>query len=306
MRPELVDRLPPLPPREPAGHKGTFGTALVVGGHLATSATDAFTMVGGPALSALAALRAGCGLVELAVPEPLVPAAAAIAPEAVLVPLPAPGGTLDASAAAERLEAARARARAIAIGPGLGTGWPERQLTVAAIAREDLPVVLDADALNCLAALPDFARDLRAPAILTPHPGEFARLAAALDLSAAGEGPDGRLRAAATLAARLGAVVVLKGPGTVVTDGLRAWIGPGANPALATAGSGDVLTGILVGLLARLAGRSPLGLFELAAHAVERHARAGERWSADFSADTPRAALARELLPRIGCGAPVH
>jgi hydroxyethylthiazole kinase-like uncharacterized protein yjeF len=299
MTPEPVDRLPPLPPREPQGHKGTFGTALVIGGHVATSAADPFSMVGGPALSALAALRAGCGLVELAVPEPLVPAAAAIAPEAVLVPLPAPGGILDASAAAERLEPARSRARAIAIGPGFGNGWPERQVTVAAIARDDRPLVLDADALNALAALPDFARDLRAPAVLTPHPGEFARLAAALDLPAPGDGDEDRLCDAAALAARLGAVVVLKGPRTVVTDGLRAWIGPEGNAALATAGSGDVLTGILAGLLARLAGRSALGLLELAAHAVAIHARAGALWSEEFAAAAPRGALARELLPRI-------
>jgi NAD(P)H-hydrate epimerase len=170
---------------------------------------------------------------------------------------------------------------------------------VASISRDDRPLVLDADALNCLAAIPDFARDLRAPAVLTPHPGEFARLAASLDLPEAGDDPDGRLRAAASLAARLGAVVVLKGPGTIVTDGLRAWIGPGANSALATAGSGDVLTGILVGLIARLAGRSPLGLLEIAAHAVEVHARSGRSWSEDFAAESPRAALARELIPRI-------
>lgn len=299
MTPEILDRLPPLPPRDPSGHKGTFGTALVIGGHVASGAADAFTMVGGPALSALAALRAGCGLVELAVPEPLVPAAAAIAPEAVLVPLPAPGGTLDASASAARIDAARARARAVAIGPGFGNGWPERQLTVAAIACDDRPLVVDADALNALASLPDFARDLRAPAVLTPHPGEFARLAAALDLPAPGDGDDDRLGCAAALAARLGAVVVLKGPRTVVTDGLRAWIGPEGNAALATAGSGDVLTGILAGLLARLSGRSSLGLLELSAHAVAIHARAGVRWSGEFAADAPRGALARELLPRI-------
>jgi len=298
--PEIVEVLPPLPPRGDGGHKGTFGTALVVGGHLAVGSDDPFTMVGGPALSALAALRAGCGLVELAVPEPLVAAAAAIAPEAVLVPLPAPGGVLDASAAAERIDAARARSRAIAIGPGLGNGWPERQLTVGLVSGEDVPVVVDADALNALASLNDFARDLRAPAILTPHPGEFARLAAALDLAPAGDDPADRLRAAASLAARLGAIVVLKGPGTVVTDGVRAWIGPGGNSALATAGSGDVLTGILVGLLARLAGRGPLGLLELAAHAVSLHARAAARYREEFPAETHRAAIARDFLTRIG------
>lgn len=300
MTPEILGHLPPLPPREAGGHKGTFGTALVIGGHVATGAADPFTMVGGPALTALAALRAGCGLVELAVPEPLVAAAAAIAPEAVLVPLPAPGGILDASAAAERIDAARARARAIAIGPGLGNGWPERQVTVGVVSCEDVPVAVDADAINALASLPDFARDLRAPVILTPHPGEFARLASPLGLPAAGDDPAPRLEAAAALAARLGAIVVLKGPGTVVTDGLRAWIGPGGNAALATAGSGDVLTGILVGLLARLAGRGPLGLLELAAHAVSLHAAAGERYREDLPAGSPRAAIARDFLARIG------
>lgn len=299
MSPEIVESPPPLPPRDEGGHKGTFGTALVVGGHVATGPGDPFTMVGGPALTALAALRAGCGLVELAVPEPLVAAAAAIAPEAVLVPLPAPGGGLDPSAASERIDAARTKARAIAIGPGFGNGWPERQVTVGIVSRDDLPVVVDADAINALASLRDFARDLRAPAILTPHPGEFARLAAALDLAPAGEDPGDRLRAAASLAARLGAVVVLKGPGTVVTDGVRAWVGPGGNAALATAGSGDVLTGILVGLLARLAGRGPLGLFELAVHAVTLHARAATRYREEFPAESHRAAIARDFLPRI-------
>jgi len=304
VRPELVASLPPLPPRDPAGHKGTFGTALVVGGHLARGIADPFTMVGGPSLAALAALRAGCGLVELAVPEPLVPAAAAIAPEAVLVPLPVVAGEIDPSAAAERIDAAKARARAIAIGPGLGQGWPERQLTIRLVASDDLPLVVDADALNALAATPDFARDLRAPAILTPHPGEFARLRAALDLDLPDAGGDPRdaerrLAAAAALAARLGAVVVLKGAHTVVTDGVRAWVSPAANAALATAGSGDVLTGIAVGLLARLAGRSTLGPFEIAAHAVAIHAAAAATWADEFAPVAFRGMLARELLPRI-------
>ena len=252
--------LPPLPARDPRGHKGTFGAVAVVGGCALRPTDDepaASQMVGGPAFAALAALRSGAGLARLVVPEPLMAAGLAIAPSATGVALGVDQrGAVVAHLAAAALDEVLLDAQCVAIGPGLGHGEGPRAIAMRAIAQIEAPIVLDADALNALVEIPEFHRDFRAAAVLTPHVGEFRRLAGALGATI---DPVAKPQAAAEdLARRLGAVVVLKSAATIVTDGHRTWTHDSPNSALATAGSGDVLAGLIAGLIAQLH-RRPLG-----------------------------------------------
>ncbi len=226
-------------------------------------------MIGGPALSAIAAFRAGAGLVRLVMPAPVLDTGLLIAPSATGLAIPT-----DAHAAILPHEGARVidelteSADCLAIGPGLGAADAGAgAMCLRAAQQERIPVVFDADALNNLADIPELRRDFRAAAVLTPHPGEFRRLARSLGLGAHGElDPGGSLDptndatrpgAAAALARTLGAIVILKGARAVVSDAMRTWVNDGENsgaatPALATAGSGDVLTGLLAALIAWL------------------------------------------------------
>jgi NAD(P)H-hydrate epimerase len=299
----------PLPARDPQGHKGTFGTVVVVGGCAMGLGTTpragdagARVMFGGPVLCARAALRAGCGLVDLALPAPLVAGALAALESATAHALPVDAaGELDASGCASVLDPVLARATAIAIGPGLGGGHAVVQVVVRLLARESLPAVVDADALNALAATPRFDLDFRAPAILTPHPGEFGRLAASLGLPALADGasPEELHAAAQALARRVGAVVVLKGARTTVSDGLHAWSVRAGTPALATGGSGDALAGICASLLAQFGPASrarSLSMLDCARWAVVLHGMAAQRWSA---AHGQAGMLAHELCDSV-------
>ena len=280
----------PLPECDPQGHKGTFGTVGVVGG-----CTGERVMIGSAALVALGALRSGCGLATVAAPEPVLPSILEVAFEATGIALPLEeGGSLQASRAAELIDAHLASARVLAVGPGLGGGEAQRQIVLRLISREQQPLIIDADALNLLAASEGVQHDFRAPAILTPHPGEFARLAESLGVPAHPETDEERAQAAAALASRLGAVVVLKGPRTVVTDGIRVHVNTTGNAGLATGGSGDVLTGICAGMVAQFSGR--LDLLECASWAAEVHGRAADLLVAERG-DAPL--LARDLLESI-------
>lgn len=279
---EELDTLPAIPPRPSDGHKGTFGTTLVIGG-----ATTPRRMLGGPCLAARAALRSGGGLAVLAVPESIATAALTLLPEATAVPLPI---DVDCSASAvELVQDAAIGAHSVVCGPGLGRpGGIDRMVTMVADL-EDRPRVLDADALNSIAATP--ARTFHGPLILTPHPGEWNRLARSLGIVENVMDDQRRPAAVAALARRLDAgggpvVVVLKGDRTVVSDGRRFWRSNIANAAMATGGTGDVLAGTLGGLLAQFhprAGapaRSPaLDAFEIACLGVAMHAEAGQVWS---------------------------
>lgn len=320
------DPLPPLPPRDPRGHKGTFGTVVIVGGcafHPSESDPAPPQMLGGPALAALAALRSGAGLARLALPEPILPAALAIAPSATGAPLSVDHqGAIVPHLAAAALDKLLTFAHSLALGPGLSTGPGPRALVLRAIAQDHIPIVLDADALNCLAEMPEVHRDFRAPAVLTPHLGEFRRLAPSLGLSA--DPAADPLEAAAALARRLGCVVVLKSAVTIVSDGYRHWTHDHPNSALATAGSGDILAGLTAGLIAQhfrpasplspeaqglLPGISApgsrttptthapsvaLSLYDCARLAVRAHAIAARQWTRD--AHAPAGLLATDLL----------
>ncbi len=293
----MSSELPRLPARPVDGHKGTFGTVCVLGGQ----AGGPRIMIGGPALSALAALRAGAGLAVLAVPAPLVTSALSIAPSATGLSLPTDErGALRPAAVAELLDEHLEHFDCLAVGPGLGAEAQQQQIMTRLVGRERPPLVIDADAINALAGVAAFDRDLRAAAVFTPHPGEYARLARALGIDADPVDSERRPAAAQMLAQRIGCVVVLKGAGTVVSDGISTWTNSSGNPALATAGTGDVLTGVIAGLVAQYASRpeGPLNLYDCARIGVYAHGLAADRWR-DANSGTESGMLADDLLSEL-------
>jgi hydroxyethylthiazole kinase-like uncharacterized protein yjeF len=212
-------------------------------------------------------------------PSPLLAPGLVVAPSATGLALPVDeAGALQPSRVAELLDEHMAAFDCVAVGPGLGADVPQQQIVARLTSRDDRPLVLDADALNAMAALRDFHRDLAAPAVLTPHPGEYRRLAGALGIDVDPTDPETRPDAARALAQRLGCVVVLKGAGTVVSDGIEAVVNTTGNVALATAGSGDVLTGVIAGLVAQHH-RNGTSLLECARLGVHLHGLAADRWA---------------------------
>lgn len=294
---------PTLPLRPSAGHKGTFGTVSVFGG---CSRGDV-RMIGAPSLSALGALRAGCGLAKLVMPAPVLEQAMGIVPSATGVALPVDeqGAIVPHEASAE-VDRQCAASSCVIVGPGLGDGVQVEALALRAVMQDGVPVVVDADALNALARIPEFWRDFRAPAILTPHPGEFARLAKVLGITPSPTDPAARPAAAESLAQRLGCIVVLKGEGTVVSSGYDTWTCGAGHPCLGTAGTGDVLAGVIAGIVAQHV-RTGLSLFNAARAGVLAHARAGEAWAAQARASggmlaTDLAALVPAEVERLRRG----
>jgi NAD(P)H-hydrate epimerase len=233
-----------------------------------------------------AAMRAGAGIVWCGLPGEEA-ARMASGTEVITRPLPATMSGALARHAAESVLASIGRFGALAVGPGLGTD-PETQYAVRALVAEArVPLVLDADGLNALAgdfAALDARRTLGAPAVLTPHSGEYERLMGR-------PVGDDRIEAARTLADRSAAVVLLKGPGTVVASpGGALALNPTGGAALATAGSGDVLTGIIAGFLAR-----GMASFEAAAAAAWVHGATADRLVAT---DGP-GLVAGDLVPSL-------
>jgi NAD(P)H-hydrate epimerase len=250
-----------LPARPPISHKGTFGRVLVIAGSL--------EFAGASLLTGLGAARAGAGLVCLATPESVGLRLIGLAPELTSLLLPEEAVGLVAPAGWRQLTAAAGQYDAIVVGPGLGRHAATLRRTAHLLGELRRPVVVDADGLTALAGRDRWWRTLTAPAVLSPHPGEFARLLR-------GEAPpgddDAARETAAVQAARLWEhVVVLKGANTVVAapDGslLRSVV---ATPALATAGSGDVLAGAIGAMLA--GGLEPI---DAAGVSVAVHAAAG-------------------------------
>ena len=244
-------------------------------------------MAGAPALAALAALRSGAGLVDLAAPEGVATIAAGFDPCVMTHSLPARDGGTFAHDALEPIAALASRADALAIGPGLG-----RSEATAAIVRRlwrefPGPAVFDADALWWLARLdPESLATHAGPRVLTPHAGEMRRFLA--DGSAAGVPPSAAVleAAAGSLAAECGLVILLKGPDTLITDGSRQARNPTGNPGMATGGTGDVLTGILAALFCQpQAGPGAprrFDPFEAARVAAWVHGRAGDLAAAEL------------------------
>jgi NAD(P)H-hydrate epimerase len=277
----IVEQLPKLPPRLAASNKGSFGRVLVAAGCRGMS--------GAAVLCGSAALRGGAGLVRVAVPHEILPIVAAANPCYLTAPLPQDAdGRIDRSALDPLLELIAA-STVTAVGPGLGQGPGITELIGSLVERSDRPLVLDADALNAICPDPGRLLSRRAPVFLTPHPGEFARL---LGRSVA-EVQAQRQELAARFAADHGVIVVLKGHGTVVSDGRQLYVNPTGNPGMATGGTGDVLTGLIAALLAQ--GLDPFAASQLG---VYWHGLAGDLARDDLGEIALIASDLLDYLPR--------
>ncbi len=243
-----------MPRRDPAGHKGTFGKAYLLGGSVGYT--------GAPVLCAAAAERSGCGLVFLGVPESVWPAAAVKCWGAMPHPLPERDGRFSPDAE-EEIRRRAAGCDAVAIGCGMGRG-EESDLLLRRLLTVEKPLVLDADGINALEGHIDTLSRRTCATVLTPHDGELARIGG--DMTAPREA------SAAAFAAAHGVYLVRKGHRTLVAapDG-RLAVNTTGNDGMAKGGSGDILTGLLTGLLAQ--GMEP---FAACCAAVWLHGRAGD------------------------------
>jgi ADP-dependent NAD(P)H-hydrate dehydratase len=257
---QTVETIAKLKPRAVDAHKGDFGKVCIIAGSRGMS--------GAAALAGRAALRAGAGLVRVATPKSVLPIVASIEPSFTTIALPEDSsGRISAKAINTILEAATQN-DAVAFGPGTGISGALRSVLEALLGQEQLRLVVDADGLNNLAGMKSWPDKLKAKLILTPHPGEMKRLWSGLFRE---QLPMDRQEQATRLARQTGTVVVLKGAGTVVTDGVRIYINKTGNPGMATAGSGDVLTGVITAL----AGQG-LSDFDSALLGVYVHGLAGD------------------------------
>ena len=269
-------------PRTLDAHKGDFGHLLVLAGARGKS--------GAALLSGGAALRVGTGLVTLAGPSSLNAIFSSVLVEAMTVPMPERHDgslALNENAVADAVQGKSA----IAFGPGIGVSSDTIGLTQWLLLNSTIPLVIDADGLNCLATDLAVLREARVPVILTPHPGEMARLVKTSNAEVQSQ----RLEVARTFALQHHCYLVLKGSRTVIAapDG-RAWVNPTGNPGMASGGMGDVLTGIIGGLLAQ--GYTPEHACQLG---VFLHGFVGDR-AADEKGEV--GILARDLIDRLPSG----
>lgn len=258
--PTVVADPPRLPPRQPDGHKGTYGRVLVVAGSKGMS--------GAAVLAGSAALRGGAGLVQVAVPADIQATVAAGNPCYLTAPVCHRADGTYGEACVDELAALAAPADVLAVGPGLGNR-PDVEVLVRGLllAVPNKPIVLDADGLNVLAPMPEASPPRPAPLVMTPHPGEFARLVA----KSIAEVQADRVRLAVEFAARHNVVLLLKGHRTIVTDGRQLYTNRTGNPGMATGGAGDVLTGLIAALIGQ-----GLSAFDAAALGAWVHGRAGD------------------------------
>jgi hydroxyethylthiazole kinase-like uncharacterized protein yjeF len=270
-----------IPRRAADSTKFTSGTVVVIGGSTG--------LTGAPTMSALAAMRSGAGYVTVAAPAELEVAFSVRLLEAMTVGLPSGDGALTAEAVEPALEAI-GRADAVVLGPGLGRRAGAQAFAREMLERIEVPLVIDADGLNALAGVfPEHLSQRRWPTVLTPHAGELGRL---LDVESA-EIARHRLAHARDAAARSHAIVVLKGDDTlVVAPTGQVAISRGGAPALATAGTGDVLSGVMAAMLAK--GLPPV---HAACAAVHAHVRAGRLAAVPHGADGVIASDVIQALP---------
>jgi ADP-dependent NAD(P)H-hydrate dehydratase len=236
---EVVTQLPRLKPRPADSNKGSFGRVLVVAGSRGMS--------GAAVLCGSAALRGGAGLVYVAVPESIQSIVACGNPCYLTEPLPEDQQGRVAATSEPSVMLRVRQMNAVAFGPGLGQHRGTVQLALSLTSHCPVPLVIGADGINALGEHSDrLHRDrIAAPRILTPHPGEFARLVGC-DIPHV---QANRRELAVNFAAEHGVVLVLKGFGTIVTDGKRVYVNATGNPGMATGGTGDVLTGLIAALL---------------------------------------------------------
>ena len=225
-------------------------------------------MSGAAALAGRAALRAGAGLVRVATAKSALPIVASFEPCYTTIPLDEDTAGRISGRANNAILDAVADNDALAFGPGVGQSGDLRTIVQTLLQQEGPAVVVDGDGLNNLAKVKEWPKRLKAKAVLTPHPGEMKRLWSGLFRERL---PDQREQQAVEMAAHSGAIVVLKGAGTVVTDGRKVYINKTGNPGMATAGSGDVLTGVITALLGQ-----GLDGFDAAVLGVYIHGLAGD------------------------------
>ena len=258
---QKIIELPKLEKRPVDGHKGTFGKVLIIGGSVGFS--------GAPALAGKAALRSGAGLVRIAVPETVQPIVSTLDPCYTTIGLSDENGQLSSKAVTE-LSKHLPENDVVAFGPGVGTGHGVKDVLLSLLVVEGLKLIIDADGLNVLSLWSGpggWLKKKKADVILMPHPGEMKRLWKSVFREPM---PEDRQECAAKFAEKTGTIVVLKGAGTIVTDSKRLYVNTSGNPGMATAGSGDVLTGVI----AALAGQD-LSLFDASVLGVFVHGLAG-------------------------------
>jgi NAD(P)H-hydrate epimerase len=277
---------PPLPARASDAHKGSFGHVLLLAG--------SWRYPGAAVLSARSALRVGCGLVTLGCPENV---RASIASQLLCeMSLPLPGaapGVFSPDAVSEALDLAE-HCESAGLGPGLSNEAPAQAFARDIALLVPVPLVIDADGLNALHGHVDDLARAEAVRVLTPHPGEAARLLGA----GIAEVTADRRGAVLELAKKSHAIVVLKGAGTLVTDGERVYVNGTGNSGMATAGSGDVLTGVIASLLAQ--GMEP---FDGAVLGVHLHGLAGDLAAADLG---QHGMIASDILDRLPAACLAH
>lgn len=225
-------------PRDPEAHKGSTGHLFIIGGSAGKS--------GAVTLAGLAALRSGAGLVTLGVPHSLNSVMETTTLEAMTAALPdSASAGIDETSVDKILDLLNGKS-CLAIGPGLGLSDSTRKLVRHIVARTPLPTVMDADALNCLAADTSVLKSAQAPIILTPHPGEMARLTGSSSKAVQND----RITVARSFTQKFGCFVILKGAATIISDpDGNIYINPTGNPGMAAGGMGDVLTGIIGGFI---------------------------------------------------------
>jgi len=257
---QIITSIPKLKPRAVDAHKGDFGRVCIIAGSCGMS--------GAAALAGRAALRAGAGLVRVAIPKSILPIVASIEPSFTTIPLAEDSvGRISAKAINTILDAVSEN-DAVAFGPGVGVSNAIKSVLENLIQQKELNLLIDADGLNNLSRIKDWPDKVKAELILTPHPGEMKRLWKGLFRE---QLPPARQQQAAKLAQQTEAVVVLKGHRTVVTDGQKVYVNKTGNPGMATAGSGDCLTGVLTALIGQ-----GLSNFDAAVVGVYIHGLAGD------------------------------
>ena len=229
-------------------------------------------MTGAIALAGMAALRGGAGLVRLGIADCCLETVAAIEPSYMTSPLPYDERGLITLAARETILELSESASCVACGPGLGQSDDLKELVGELYAQVTAPMLLDADALNALAAQPTKLAGPAGPRIITPHPKEFSRLSGVSE-----QDRDAQLEAARKLAAEHGIVILLKGRHTLITDGRQEALNTTGNPGMATGGTGDVLTGVITALVCQ-----KLTPFEAAQLGAHLHGLAGDLAAAEM------------------------
>ena len=274
---ELTDVRALLPDRDPWGHKGNFGRLLLLCGSRGYTGAAYFAAMG--------ALRSGAGLVFLGVPESIYAIEAVKLNESVVFALPDRDGMLSREAIPEILRRLPGM-DAVVLGCGLGQSPDTLSVVEAVLQQAQCPVILDADGINVISGHIHILRERTAPTIVTPHDGEFLRLG--------GVPRADRMASAQALARDLGCIVLLKGHRTCITDGSTSYRNTTGNPGMAVGGSGDLLAGIIAGLLGQ--GIAPL---EAAAWGAWLHGRAGDLCAEEIGQYGMLPSDMLQVLPRL-------